>query len=75
VLDALVGIVTKVDGVLGARLTGGGFGGCVIALARKQSTPAVAQALRERYDPARVQPARLLQTSPGRGASVEFAAE
>lgn len=74
-LDALVGIVTKVDGVLGARLTGGGFGGCVIALARKQSTPAVAQALRERYDPARVQPARLLQTSPGRGASVEFAAE
>lgn len=33
-LDALVGELTATEGVLGARLTGGGFGGCVVALSR-----------------------------------------
>ncbi|MHB8593625.1 MAG: galactokinase [Acidimicrobiales bacterium] len=32
VLDALVGHLVTTPGVLGARLTGGGFGGCVVAL-------------------------------------------
>jgi galactokinase len=33
-LDALVERVGAVDGVYGARMTGAGFGGCVVALAR-----------------------------------------
>lgn len=33
-LDRLVEALLAVDGVLGARLTGAGFGGCVVALAR-----------------------------------------
>jgi galactokinase len=32
-MDALVADVCKRDGVWGARMTGGGFGGCVVALA------------------------------------------
>jgi galactokinase len=33
-LDALVDRLAATDGVIGARLTGAGFGGCVVALAR-----------------------------------------
>lgn len=36
-LDALVALARRVDGVYGARMTGGGFGGCVIALVDKQA--------------------------------------
>ena len=35
-LDQLVARLCAVRGVLGARLTGAGFGGCVVALARPQ---------------------------------------
>jgi len=34
VLDDLVDRLVGTDGVYGARLTGAGFGGCVVALAR-----------------------------------------
>lgn len=31
-LDSLVEIASNVDGVLGSRMTGGGFGGCTVTL-------------------------------------------
>src|SRR5262249_7014254 len=34
-LDALVEIAENVDGVYGARMTGGGFGGCTVNLIRR----------------------------------------
>jgi galactokinase len=34
-LDALVDIASSVDGVFGARMTGGGFGGCTVNIIRK----------------------------------------
>ena len=36
-LDFLVDVASEVDGVFGARMTGGGFGGCTVNLARKAS--------------------------------------
>jgi len=51
-LDMIVGILSGIDGVAGARLTGAGFGGCVIALVQDESIAAVRSALEEQYNPA-----------------------
>ncbi|KAA0221036.1 MAG: galactokinase [Planctomycetota bacterium] len=40
-LDRLVGLARSVPGVYGARMTGGGFGGCVIALVRGEAVDAL----------------------------------
>ncbi|MCD6169472.1 MAG: galactokinase [Candidatus Latescibacteria bacterium] len=49
-LDLLVEIARSVDGVLGARLTGAGFGGCTVNLVRKTSAPLLAQTVEEKYE-------------------------
>ncbi|HEX8679274.1 MAG TPA: hypothetical protein VF683_04920, partial [Chthoniobacterales bacterium] len=48
-LDALVAIAQTLPGVLGSRLTGGGFGGGTVTLVRADEAHAVAEELRERY--------------------------
>ena len=50
-LDTLVDILTSVPGVYGARLTGAGFGGCVIALADRGALPLLEEAIGKRYHP------------------------
>jgi galactokinase len=50
-LDVMAGIVSELDGVFGARMTGGGFGGCVVALVEASSaTDPVRQTIAERYE-------------------------
>ncbi len=51
-LDALVEIARQVPGVLGARMLGGGFGGCTINLVRSEIVEALWQAVDKEY-PAR----------------------
>lgn len=48
-LDTLVAGAQAVPGVLGARLSGGGFGGSVVVLAWKRDVDAVSTALRNIY--------------------------
>ncbi|HJT81926.1 MAG TPA: galactokinase [Chthoniobacterales bacterium] len=48
-LDLLVELARGLTGVLGARLTGGGFGGATITLCRREHAPAVATALTKAY--------------------------
>jgi N-acetylgalactosamine kinase len=48
-LDQIVDLAQRVPGVLGAGLTGAGFGGCVLALAREQAVEALVEALGEEY--------------------------
>lgn len=51
-LDTLVEIARQVPGVLGARMMGGGFGGCTINLVRNEAVEPLRQAVDEHY-PAR----------------------
>jgi len=48
-LDYLVDILSSMPGVLGARLTGGGFGGAVMALARPSMSEKYAKAVAAAY--------------------------
>lgn len=48
-LDLLVQTAEQTEGVYGARMTGAGFGGCVVCLARNSSVPALQRRLTETY--------------------------
>ena len=56
-------------GALGARMTGGGFGGCVIALAPVDRCDAVGEAVRQAVTRAGFNPPTITRTEAGAGAS------
>jgi galactokinase len=47
--DAMVALAQELPGLIGARLTGGGFGGCTINLVEQGEAAKFAEALGERY--------------------------
>jgi len=51
-IDMLVEIQQNTPGCFGARMTGGGFGGCTVALVQDGAVPAVVEAIQAQY-PAR----------------------
>lgn len=67
-LDAIVEVARHVEGVFGARMTGGGFGGCAIALARKEGEPRLREAIQRQYDGKFEKPALVYTTMPDNGA-------
>lgn len=48
-LDELVQLLNSQDGVLGARLTGAGFGGCVISIVKQSHIAAVSKYVYDQY--------------------------
>ena len=48
-LDALAEAAWKVDGVIGSRMTGGGFGGCTVSLVREEAIPAFIEQVGKEY--------------------------
>jgi galactokinase len=72
-LDRLVELALA-GGAAGARLTGAGFGGCIVALAERYRAQEVLDALEEGYYRGRIPPASLGQVlflaEPAGGASV-----
>lgn len=48
-LDEMVDIARSVPGVYGARMTGAGFGGCIVSLVRADAAAALAAALKAEY--------------------------
>jgi galactokinase len=68
-LDAMVDIARELPGVYGARMTGGGFGGCTINLVAADSAGHVVDRLRAGYENATGIPPRIFICRPSAGAS------
>src|SRR5690606_41127914 len=49
-LDVLAATAWQQPGCYGARLTGAGFGGCVVVLAQTEAVPAITAAMTEAYE-------------------------
>jgi galactokinase len=73
-LEVLVGAAREVDGVAGARLTGAGWGGCIVALVHADAVPAFQAHVAERYRAETgLTPAVFdCRAGPGAGSVIEF---
>ena len=69
-LDALVDIATGVEGVVAARMTGGGFGGCTVNIVRRDAVDALSDAVRTRYPGRTGLTPRVFVVEPADGAGI-----
>jgi galactokinase len=68
-LNTMVAIARAQAGCLGARMTGGGFGGCAVALVRQDAAAAFCQAVRSAYQQATDLEPQIYRCEPAEGAS------
>jgi galactokinase len=66
-LDLLVETALGIDGVLGARMTGGGFGGCMISLVRQDDVERFSAILAETYEHSTGIAPTMIVVEPGPG--------
>jgi len=71
-LDLLVRIARSVPGVLGSRLTGAGFGGCTVTLARPEAVEPLRAAVLGRYQKETGLVPRVWVSEAADGAAVEM---
>jgi galactokinase/CTP:molybdopterin cytidylyltransferase MocA len=78
-LDEVVDLALGVNGVFGARVMGGGFGGNVLVLAKSESVPAVIGSVQAQYYSPRgrdgLSTRSVMVSTPGTGASVVSSAD
>jgi galactokinase len=73
-LDALVDIALATPGVLGARLTGAGFGGCAVAVVTADQAESAAASIPARYRDATGRPGTASVTVSSEGTHVRWSA-
>lgn len=69
-VDLLVDLAWKQPGVLGARITGGGFGGCTVNIVRNDAVEAFEEVIKEEYKKAFGLDAEIYVVDVGCGAGV-----
>jgi len=69
-LDAIVELARSCQGVYGSRMTGGGFGGCAIILARAAEAAPIGQAVAEGFSRRFGRACPIFATRPAPGASL-----
>ncbi len=67
-LDLMVGIANKADGIYGARMTGGGFGGCTVNLVQADSVNSFRQTVARGYAEATGREPEIYVCSAAQGA-------
>lgn len=71
-LDYLVEQAMQIKGVYGARMTGGGFGGCIVALVQPRSVDELTNRLEQKYqDRFGIQPTAFVTTATAGASRVE----
>lgn len=73
-LVSLADTIPSAASVYGARMTGGGFGGCIVALVKSEDVEKVAQEMLDAYRAALGIETSYLVTRPGEGARVLYKA-
>ena len=72
-IDALVDIARNIGmkgGVIGSRITGGGFGGCTVSLVKTDKVDEITQIFKEEYKKRVDKDATIFSTRPAQGARV-----
>ena len=69
-LDILVELAQAQDDVFGARMTGGGFGGCIVALVNREALSSVATSISQGFAQQVGLSPRCYQVNPSAGAGV-----
>jgi galactokinase len=69
-LDALVDIPRSVEGVIGSRLTGAGFGGCTVTLAHRGAVTDLERAIQTAYERRTSLHSRIWRVESADGASM-----
>jgi galactokinase len=72
-LDAIVEIAEGIGlkgGVYGCRMTGGGFGGCAVALVKSDSVAAISRTLADAYQKKTGLAATIFGSRPAAGATI-----
>ena len=72
-LDALVAIAEGIGikgGVFGCRMTGGGFGGCTVALVKAEAVEAISKKIATEYKKKTDIDAAIFSSRPAAGATI-----
>jgi len=69
-LDALVEIARSTNGIIGSRLTGGGFGGSTVSLIRSELAQEIIDSMQEKYLSATGAQCSAILTRPSQGARI-----
>jgi galactokinase len=69
-LDTMVGIASAVPGVVAARMTGAGFGGCTVNLVRRDAVDALREAVERDYPARTGRTPRVLVVEAADGAGI-----
>ncbi|HUV39348.1 MAG TPA: galactokinase [Planctomycetota bacterium] len=70
-LDVLVDAARRVEGVLGSRMTGGGFGGCTVSLVETRAADRFVETVGGAYEKETGLRAEFIRTGAAQGATVQ----